>query len=1048
MSAQWNPVASKLQPPILPGRTLDRPHLAGALAEATRRRLVVISADAGFGKTTLAARFIPSAPYPVVWYRLDSFDSDPATFTAYLLVAVRIHLPRSAYSAARQSLSVITDWSAAARVLATALSRLRQDVILILDDSHLLNSPTLERGLTRLIEDLPPRAHLVLLGRVRPNLPLARWLASGQAREFGPEDLRLSAAELRELLIDLHELPLTEATLHLVEAKTEGWPAAVGLALHAAVSRGPAAAAQALAALSGTSREIYEYMAQEAFLQQEPQIQQFLLATAPLSRFTVPMAEALLEIADGRRILDQIERSHLFVVQLDRDRRWYRYHHLFSEFLVRVAMEREPDRLRLIHLRAGKQWEDQGELEEAMRHYLDAEAFDDAARLLAASGVDLIGQGRFETIRRLMDAIPQIQWRLFPRLHLIRGMAEVASGDVSAAWYALDEARTLLRTTGDVEGEAYALRWLGYLAIWGGGLDHLRALLEEVQPRLREFSNLARARVLEVTARIEEAAGHLSVAETAFPLVLESARASGDEYTELGATWHYANFLRLTARFDQARLLLGHSIATAHSRRWTHDEAHYRVDLAFTLMAEGRLEEAQIEIAGTAALAAGVPCRVLDTHLILARAQLASQRRAYELAETLLRQLLEGAESRHIYAVDLMRAQIELSLVLARTKPPETSQEAKIWADRALEVARRLGPFHLANAQLASGVAAHDAARCRQAAAIFAELGLAHWEALALLRAFELDGSNFDADAQKRLRDLLAEQPEGGWKFLVGLVDHATLRRLAGDARFAAKIDAVAPQIHEGPALTVQCLGRFELRRDGTHVSPQAWPRAAPRRLFQFLLVQNRPVHREEIVEALWPDLEPKNASNQLRVALSQLRRILDPGRSPRALSPVLVTTGPTVMLVKDRLDVDVDRFLRALSRSAAVSGPDRRNALEEAITLYRGDLFEDSPYEDWALTLRDSLARRYTDALAALAEDDEAVGRWEAASARWAAVIARQPEAEHAYRGLIRCFLAMGRAGDAARAFQQCQQALAALGVAPALDTLKLLEVPRHPGA
>ncbi len=1045
MSAHWNLVASKLQPPILPARTLDRPQLSAALVEATRRRLVVISADAGFGKTMLATRFIPSAPYPVVWYRLDSYDSDPATFTAYLLAAARLHLPRSEYSAARQSLSLITDWFAAARVLATTLSRLRRDVILILDDFHLLSSPTLERGLTRLIEDLPPRAHLVLLSRVRPNLPVARWLASGQAREIGPEDLRLSSTELRELLIDLHGLPLTEPTLHLVEAKTEGWPAAVGLTLHAALSRGPAAAAQALGALSGTSREIYEYLAHEAFLGQEPQIQQFLLATSPLSRFTVPMAEALLEISNGRRILDEIERSHLFVVQLDRERRWYRYHHLFAEFLLRVATERDPNWLHLIHLSAAKQWEGMGELEEAIRHYLEAAAFDKAARLLATSGVDLFGQGRLETIGRLMDAIPQVQWRSFPRLHLLHGMAQVAIGDVPEAWHALEEARICLHNTGDIEGEAYALRWLGYLAIWSGGLDHLRALLKQIQPRLGELSDLTRAYILEVTARIEEAAGHLSVAETAFPLALESARASGDEYAEIGPTWHYANFLRLTARFDQARHLLAHCIVTAHARNWTHDEAHLGADLAFTLIAEGRLEDAQIELVKTAALAARVPCRVVHAHLILARAQLASRRRTYELAEGLLRPLVEGAESRRLYAVDLMRAQIELSLVLARTKAPGTSKEAEIWADRALDIARRLGPFHLANAQLVSGVAAQDAARCRQAATIFAELGLGHWEALALCRSAELDGSNFDASARARLRDLLAQQPEEGWRFLVGVVEHSTLRRVAGDATLAARVDAVAPQIHEGPGLTVQCLGRFDLRRDGVPVSPQAWPRGAPRRLFQFLLIQDRPVHREAIVEALWPGLEPKNAGNQLRVALSQLRRILDPGRAPRALSPTLVTTGPTVILVRDRLDVDVDRFLRALSRATAASGADRRIALEEAVALYRGDLFEESPYEDWALTPREALARRYADALANLAEGDEAIAQWEAASARWAAVIARQPEAEHAYRGLIRCFLAMGRAADAAKAFRQCQQALATLGVTPAPDTVKLVEAPRH---
>ncbi|MDR7485880.1 MAG: hypothetical protein QN187_11175 [Armatimonadota bacterium] len=307
-------------------------------------------------------------------------------------------MPRSAYRSARQGLSLASDWNAAAGLIALAPHRLQRDVLIVLDDFHALAAPSLTESMIRWIDSLPPRAHLAILTRVVPDLPLARWRAQGRLAELGPDDLCFTVPELRALLVDLNGLPLSDSSLHVVAAKTEGWPVGIVLALHAARAKGAAAASQVLRSLTGSTREIYEYLALEAFARQPSETQQFMMATAAVTRFSIPLAGALLGTTAGRtrEILDHLERSHLFIVPLDRERRWYRYHHLFQEFLQRTAAEREPDRMREVHRTAAAWWEREGEAVEALSHLVEAGQCEHAAVLLERVGLDMVAKGHLE----------------------------------------------------------------------------------------------------------------------------------------------------------------------------------------------------------------------------------------------------------------------------------------------------------------------------------------------------------------------------------------------------------------------------------------------------------------------------------------------------------------------------------------------------------------------------------------------------------------------------------------------------------------------------
>lgn len=1031
---------AKLQIPIVPPNTLYRHRLVQRLTEALRGPVTLIAADAGFGKSTLVASFLTKEPRPSIWYRLDRRDSDPSVFAGHLLHGLRPFLPRRPYSVASGGLGHVTQWHIAGELLSTTLHRLRTDVVIVLDDYHLLDAPMLQEGMSHLIEMLPARAHLALLSRTQPGLPIARWRADRRVAEIGTEDLRFTEAELRELLVDRHGLPLSDASLHLISARTEGWPAGVVLALHEAIVQGPQAAAQSLSTLSGSTREIYDYLIQEAYARQDPSTQRFLLASAVVSQFSVPLLDALLDDAPGehRKILDHLERSHLFIVPLDGERQWYRYHHLFQEFLLRIGTERHGEWVRDVHRRAAGWWERHGDVNEAMTHFIAADESKRAALLLGAHGVGIVARGQVETIRRWLAALPEDAWRGAPRLYYIQGLIEVISGATRRAVQSLQQARPLLRAAGDVEGETMAVRWLVNAAAWEGEIDLLTRTLPEIielETRLADSALIPHAHVHAAIGRIALWIGDLSRAEDRARRGMEAAIASGDTYTEIWCARSLTEFLMATGRFHEAVEVYRDIIARARAQNWWHEAAHLHTELSEVLFSLDRYDEGERHLSDARLLQATVPCLVLKAELAHKSAQAAASQGARDRAEALLRELLGPGEAETPYRLWRFLATVDLSILLAETDATEASR----LANEAAAQGNRFGLLRRGQALLAAGRASRSPGPCLQAAATFAKTGAAHWQAVSLLHASSFATPEDSGSLTDQVLSVLRGLTPDGWEFVLSHAPAGALTRYRDHPAVGARIAQRVPPGSALPRLTIHCFGPFAVIRGGTPLDKTAWPRGAPRRLFQYLLVQDRPVHREEIIEHLWPDVDPRRGANQLRVALAHLRRVLEPGRPARQPSHLILASTSTVALARDRLDVDLDHFRRALATASSAEGSVKAESLSEVVTLYRGSLFADDPFEEWAQPARERLQRQYLEALSRLAETEEDSERYESALALWLAVLEADSSAEQAYRGLMRCHLALGRSADAVRAFEACVRSLADLGVAPSAETLAL---------
>ena len=339
------------------------------------RKLTLVSAPPGFGKTSLVSEWLTALPIGKAWLSLDEKDNDPGRFLTYLVSALQTAEPGLG-SWVLDALQVPQPPS-----LDTLLTRLVNDLtesskklILVLDDYHTVNSRPINEILIFLIDNLPRRIHLVLVTREDPGLPLARYRARGQMKELRAKDLKFSSAEVGNFFRRVMEITLPEADISMMEARTEGWAAGLQFAALALQGNGEKQArSEFIASFTGSNRFVLDYLVEEVFLQRPEAIQKFLLATSCLSRFCGALCDAVLELpaGTGRETLEALDRANLFLVPLDSERHWYRYHHLFAELLQQRQSTSPtsscPDPS-LIHSRASQWFEQNNSIVEAFRH--------------------------------------------------------------------------------------------------------------------------------------------------------------------------------------------------------------------------------------------------------------------------------------------------------------------------------------------------------------------------------------------------------------------------------------------------------------------------------------------------------------------------------------------------------------------------------------------------------------------------------------------------------------------------------------------------------
>ncbi len=547
---------TKLHVPRLRSNLVPRRHLIAKLNQGLEagRKLTLISAPAGFGKTTLVSEWAAGCDRPFAWLSLDEADSDLTRFLTYLIAALQTLVRRAdgqpaageiAPSLGKRALGMLKAPQPAPTesILTTLLNEmvaLQGEFALVLDDYHLIDAPPIDQALAFLLEHLPPQMHLVIITREDPTLPLARLRVRGQLTELRAADLRFSRAEAAAFLQQVMGLHLAEEDVAALETRTEGWIA--GLQLAAFSMQGQKDGARFIQSFTGSHRFVLDYLIEEVLQQQPAHIQAFLLSTAVVNQLTGSLCDALTGRSDGQETLEALERANLFIVPLDDERRWYRYHHLFAELLrQRLQQSSEAYNVAALHSRASHWYEENGLEMEAFHHAAAAHDVDRALRLIEGGGLPLYFRGEVTPVQQWLDALPEAEFEARPSLWVTYASVLTLTGRLhDNTEETLQMAETALQNaapddkTNDLLGQIAAMRAM--LGVTTNDIETIITQSGRALELLRPDNTPMRTTTTWTLGYAYQVRGDRAAALQAYAETIAQSQKSGNLMTEIAAT--------------------------------------------------------------------------------------------------------------------------------------------------------------------------------------------------------------------------------------------------------------------------------------------------------------------------------------------------------------------------------------------------------------------------------------------------------------------------------------------------------------------------------
>ena len=572
-------LATKLYIPPTRPELVSRPRLIEQLNEGLHRKMTLISAPAGFGKTTLVTEWLDSLRLDatkenqienkIAWLSLDEGDNDLVRFLTYFTAALN-QIEGIEATFGKGALSMLL--SPQAPPIETVLTSLINEIaaisvkiILILDDYHLIEAQPIQDALSFLLENIPPQMHLVIATREDPHLPLARLRSQDQLTELRAAELRFTSSEAAEFLNQVMGLDLSVEDIAALETSTEGWIA--GLQLAAISLQGKEDTSKLIRSFSGSHRLVLDYLIEEVLQQQSESVQTFLLETSILDRMIGSLCDALTGQDNGQATLEMLERSNLFIILLDEERRWYRYHHLFADLLRRRLGQAHPEQMPILQSRASEWYKKNGFTDEAIEHALRGEYFERAATLIEDQ-FDNYERGDQTLLRRWLAEIPEEFVFSRPRLCILHAWNLLSFGHLETADRSLQAAEKMLDPNSDhalvyspdkdqlsdttrmkLVGRVAAIR--SFLVAYGGDIPRTIRYARQALEYLPEQELQWRSGVLITLGDAYANKGQMSAAHKARSDALVTGKASGDPYLLMIVNSRLAEILRQQGKLQQ-----------------------------------------------------------------------------------------------------------------------------------------------------------------------------------------------------------------------------------------------------------------------------------------------------------------------------------------------------------------------------------------------------------------------------------------------------------------------------------------------------------------
>lgn len=965
--------------------SLPRPRLLDWLKANTDKRLTLLSAPAGYGKTTILADFINASSNPFAWFTLDAGDSDPTVFLTYLIESLRNmkHAPDTLTRAIGQTAQALLDSADSTispqRVLTVLVNELTEQIqtpwLIVLEDYHYVTNPVVHQLVNFLIENVPDSLHIIISTRTDPPLALAKLRARGQLAELRASALRFREDEMSKWMqTDL--LELSNESLNLLSEKTEGWAAALQIVRSSISGRDAQDVNAMLSGLSGSQQFVFDYLAEEVFKRLPEDMQEFLLRISVLHQMDASACNAVAEISDSQTILEELEKQNLFLSSLDPQRRWYRYHNLFREFLLTRLNRAGVEASVRLERSAGAHYESQGELEVAFNHYLNAREYESAARIISIFASDYVERGRVEVLHRYLSALPTEVLKANPDLTLQHGNAHWRLGQTGAAIAAFEEARISFAVQNNSSGVCRALTRLAEINRAQGNYRQAEALSNEAL----SFADVNHAARAEALIALAKSAGFLTGMNKGRELAeqaVEEARLASDEISALSR----ANFLQSLGQIcwwhgdPQATVRYCQEALQIAPEEFSPISAQAYISLVTPFLYWRELDKALhyaergLQIAQTLHLKELLPSAYTALGNVLtrlgetARAE-ACLRQGMEIGQQLglasyeqlmatgflaynlcgqgrvdeARQLAEGALWSYTGSPDTYEAYVCRSVLADVALENRQLDKAEFLFTELIEVGERR-QFRIPLAMVYFGLAyIHLETNRHQSGLTYARKALRLIETSRVFQLFLDQGIRSQIVTEALIR--------AGEKspFLERVLENLPEK-------------TVQVSIPDRTSIQVQCFGNFRVLLNGEEVSQERWVSAKARDLLAYFVTMcGEKTPADKAFDAIWGEKE-STSRTAFHTALSRLRNALKAGEENPRL--ILVEVGE-YWLDSARFTIDVDEFNSALAQARAINNPSQRAEwYERAVSLYRGEYLQNLYYE-WVFPERRRLAQTY----------------------------------------------------------------------------------------
>lgn len=1046
---------------LLPGKRsglLHRPRLVDFLHEHIDRKLLLVSAPAGYGKTSLMIDLAHETTLPVCWYSIDPTDSDPKIFLEYIVASLRRQFP----DFGSHTLSVLAEPSSmrdAAIVVNTLVTEIYEDIpgyfVLILDDYHTVEeSEKINQILDTFLRLSPENAHLILASRTLPSrLTLTRLTARQEIAGLGQNDLRFSANEIRSFVKQNYSADLSEKDAHELAANSEGWITGIllttqtmwqGLFQHLAKTQGP-------------QGRVFSYLASEVFEQQPAELQRLLLDSSILDQLNPSLCNELFEIANSRELLQQLEQKNLFITRLESDELWYRYHHLFREFLESRLRDADRTRWQTLHQRAAELFGSRGQWDLVLQHYLEIRAFGEAALVLEKIAHETFEAGHWTRLSKWIDALPAEVLNVHPNLIVWRGELDDEIGDLNKANELYSHALGIFEKQNDGIGvgktlikQAMSLRFQGQ---YQGSIENCRRALtllpDEEKGEIAEAHRLigiSNGRMGNWSKCVEELnvaleiytalTDYAHIALTCQDLGLAHRTAGHSDaqkyYERAVENWRKANNVRGLANtlngmgvgyhregnYEKAIETLENAVRQARQSGQLRVEALAHASLGDVYRDKGEYLRAQEVYEAAFDIAGRINEGFIITYTLSALGETLLRVGDYATADELIHQALDQAQLHHS----------DYELGLGNTSLGILNYQ-KGNVDAAAEYLKR------ASELLDKGGAKRDSARAHLHLAQANLLQDKFDEATEQLLIIADLGSAIDED----------QFIVGDGKLVLPLVKYAVSKKIGGSyfASALEKIKALAPastseeaeeeSVHS--SVEAYAFGTVRVVADGNQISRTDWASNTAKELFFLLLANPMGLRKEEIVDALWAEIPPAKANGMFHTSLYRIRRAL--------LQDITVYENGLYRL-NEEIDLwdDVSEFNKLINQAKSSSSEQNRFDLYcKAIELYQGDYFEDC-YGDWCIAIRSDLLTKYLDASYELAKYYASRSEIKQALDLFQKILAKDGCREEIYQATMRIQSEAGDRNGAIRTFQRCVDTLRKeLRVEPSHETRLLYE-------